>query len=165
MKIGPRQRFENHLDPALIEEMRRQVEIAANALDLSVYRIRDAELQVEEATRAVIVRVLNQEFPNRWFPLRVSRGWPAADCIIDSRQGAGLIRFGYSPETSAAQGGEQIEAVAFRPRLGEPSMRERIFGQRRQAEPELELTDPIPRPAPKRAAPSPTTPAKARLKT
>lgn len=132
-------------DEGFIEEVRERVAKRCAALPVHVYKIRDAELRLEETARGAIVEVFQENFDDAWFPIKVRKDWPVADCIIspvpELERHEAVIRIAFSPETSALMGGDPIDAIRVPVNVVAPNIVQktlnRIFKARKAAPPEL----------------------------
>lgn len=127
-----------------------------------------AEVMLVEATKAAIVSVFQEEFPNPIRRIVVRKDWPYAECWIVEDEA--IIKYSWSPETDDLMGGvacEPIRIVIQRAPEGLLARLKRSWFKDRKGEkeiaptgtpdgqPEMVLSQPIQKPAPAKI-PSPT---------
>ena len=123
----PARRFENHMAHGFVEHVRGQIHRRCAEFPTHVYNPRNAELQLEECARAVIVDCLISEFPD-WLTMPVvTRDWPKAHCLISADRSSARMLVSWSPETDAVRGGSPVDAIDFPIKQAPPSIGRRFF--------------------------------------
>lgn len=160
----PARRFENHMAHGFVEHVRGQIHRRCAEFPTHVYNPRNAELQLEECARAVIVDCLITEFPD-WLTMPVvTRDWPKAHCLISADRSSARMLVSWSPETDALRGGTPVDAIDFPIKQAPPSVTKRMLNSVLNAIPGRRVADPdlapvgTPDGKPKRAAATPPAP-------
>ena len=138
----PPRRFENHNSHGFIEFVRGQIHKACSDFPTHVYHVRQAEVQLEERARQVIVECLIAEFPDMISVPQVTREWPVADCMIDATRTTARIRVSWSPETDAILNGSPVDAIDFPVKQAPPSLGRRMVNKILNAIPGKRVGDP-----------------------
>jgi len=138
----PPRRFENHNSHGFIEFVRGQIHKACSDFPTHVYHVRQAEVQLEERARQVIVECLIAEFPDMISVPQVTREWPVADCMIDATRTTARIRVSWSPETDAILNGSPVDAIDFPVKQAPPSLGRRMVSKILNAIPGKRVGDP-----------------------
>lgn len=96
-------------DQIFIDKITERITRRCSLVPVQVHKRYQAQERLEQAAKEAIVEVYHEEFPDAWFPIRVKKNWPFANCII--RGNEAFIEFSFSPETDALAGGIVIEPV------------------------------------------------------
>lgn len=123
----PPQRFTSHMEHAFVEFVRGRIHKRCSEFPVFLYHVRQAELQLEEEARRVIVECLIEGFPEAWTTPQVTRDWPKAICQINADRTQARLTPSWSPETDALRGGSPVDAIDFAIRQAPPTRARRAI--------------------------------------